>query len=128
MGKQMGRPPTMDGKMIELLDVLCMHNHELEDCAELMRVHSSTITKWIKRVHNLTFSEYRNKKMAHTRNKLLKIILKACETGNTAMIIFTAKNLLGWSDQPAKIDEVKQKVEQLVVQYNEIQANVAKAS
>lgn len=111
----MARPTSMTPEKIKLLNNICRMKPTLVDCAEILEVHHSTIEKWINRNHKESFSEYRNKRMAHTRFMVIRNILKACENGNITMLIFAAKNLCGWLDKPIaeEIDFSKLSIEEL---------------
>lgn len=83
----------------ELLDQLCSHRMYLRDCSEILKVSEDTIENRIKEKTGKTFSEYRNKKMAPFRNKLVKKALDmALKDGDRVMLIFCLKNYCGWTD------------------------------
>ena len=95
----MARPTKMTPEKIKLLGQLCRMKPTLEDCSEIMEIDKSTIEKWIKRTHGISFSAFRDQKMAHTRFMIIRNIIKECEKGNTTMLIYASKNLCGWSDK-----------------------------
>lgn len=94
-----GRPTLMTEKQIELLESLCRMKPTLDDCAEILKVEPSTIEKWIKRTHGISFSAFRDKRMVHTRFMITRNIIQECQKGNTTMLIYASKNLCGWSDK-----------------------------
>lgn len=97
---EMGRPTKMTKDKCEMLEKICRFKPTLEDCSELLDVNSSTIEKYVRKTFNATFTEFRNQRMAHTRNMIIRNILKQCENGNITMLIYASKNLCGWSDTP----------------------------
>ena len=100
----MARPTKFTPEKIKLLKNLCRMKPTLEDCAAILEMDTSTVDKFIKRTYKVSFSEFRNQNMAHTRFMIIRNIIKECEKGNTAMLIYASKNLCGWTD--------KQEVEQ----------------
>jgi AraC-like DNA-binding protein len=68
-----------------------------EDAAAFFGVSIDTIERRIKSETGLTFLQFREQKMVHTRISLVRNALKRAETSD-AMLIFCLKNLCGWSD------------------------------
>lgn len=99
MAKQNGRPPKMTEEKIKQLVAILRIKPTLADCAAFLDVEASTIDKWIKRTHGITFSEFREQKMVHTRFNLIRRALKMADDGNVVMLIFCLKNLCGWVDK-----------------------------
>ena len=101
--KKMGRP------VIEFdwhtLDKFLAYRASLADCAELMNCSEDTITRRIKEEHGVTFAVYRDKKMAKTRVKLVETALHLATKGNVTMLIFSLKNLCGWTDRYEDVSE-----------------------
>ncbi len=97
--KKMGRPTKFTPEKIKLLKNLCRMKPTLADCAAILEMDTTTIEKFINREYNTTFSEFRSQNMAHTRFMIIRNIIKECERGNTAMLIYASKNLCGWSDK-----------------------------
>lgn len=95
----MARPTLMTPEKIRQLEAICRLKPTMADCAAFLDVDESTIEKWIKRTHNIRFSEFRDKHMVHTRFMIIREILEQCKKGNTAMLIFASKNLCGWKDK-----------------------------
>jgi hypothetical protein len=98
MAKKMGRPTLMTPEKIRQLEAICRLKPTREDCAAFLDVDATTIDKWIERTHGITFSEFREKHMVHTRFMVIRQMLEQCKKGNMAALIFTAKNLCGWVD------------------------------
>lgn len=95
----MARPPKMTEEKIRQLKSICRLKPTLQDCASFLDLHPSTIEKWINREHGISYSEFREQNMVHTRFMIVREILEQCKKGNTAMLIWASKNLLGWSDK-----------------------------
>lgn len=71
----------------------------LSDASELMGCSEDTIERRIRKEHDLTFAEYRDKKLADIRKQLVSTALEmALYDKNKTMLIFCLKNLCGWSD------------------------------
>lgn len=98
MSKPMGRPTKMTDEKIKQLIAILRIKPTLLDCAAFLDVEPSTIDKWIKRTHGITFSEFREQKMVHTRFNLIRKALTMADQGNVTMLIFCLKNLCDWSD------------------------------
>lgn len=81
------------------LDILMQYKPSLIDAAELMGMKKTTLQDKIKEKDGCTFREYRVKKMAKTRTKLVQTALKQAYAGNSTMLIFCLKNLCGWVDK-----------------------------
>lgn len=81
------------------LDAILQYNAELNDAAEIMQVHPDTIAKKIRKQFDLSFSEYRHKKMGKVRIKLVQKATEMAFNGNATMMIFCLKNLCKWVDR-----------------------------
>lgn len=95
----MARPPKMTEEKIRQLKAICRMKPTLADCAAFLEVNTSTIEKWVKRTHGVSFSEFREQNMVHTRFMIIREILEQCEKGNMTALIYASKNLCGWSDK-----------------------------
>lgn len=72
-----------------------------EDCAAYFKCSVDTIERHIKKASGLTFAEFREQNMVHTRMSLVRTALKKAEGGDNVMLIFCLKNLCGWRDKQA---------------------------
>lgn len=87
------------------LAALMRFKPRLEDAAAFFRCSPDTIERRIKEETDLTFAEFREQNMVHTRFALVQKALKKAESGDNVMLIFALKNLCGWSDkQEVKTD------------------------
>ncbi len=86
----------------KLLDSVLQFGARLIDCSDMLELSDDTIQRRIKKEHDCTFSEYRNRKMSKMRMKLLQKQYDVAMKGNVSMLIWLGKNHLGQSD---KIDE-----------------------
>jgi hypothetical protein len=97
----MGRPPTVeinDKKLKALMNL----KPSLEDCATLFDVSAKTIQRYIKDNYGETFVQFRDKNMVTTRHALVRKAMSMAldkENPNVTMLIFSLKNLAGWSDK-----------------------------
>lgn len=96
--KKMGRPIIMTEEKIRQLKAICRLKPTLEDCSAFLDVCQDTIINYCKSL-GITFSEFRDQNMVHTRFMIIRNIIKQCENGNTTMLIYASKNLCGWSDK-----------------------------
>lgn len=96
----MARPVKMTPEKIKQLEAICRLKPTLEDCAAFLDLDKSTIEKWIKRTQGISYSVFRDKHMVHTRFMIVREMLAQCKKGNMAALIFSSKNLCGWSDNP----------------------------
>ena len=98
------------------LDGLLRFKATLTDCSELMGISHDTIERHIRKKFDMNFTDYRDKKMSHTRLSLIQKAQEQAKTGNTAMLIFCLKNLCGWSDKMEHgFDKDKQTI---ILKYN----------
>lgn len=115
----MARPTVMTEEKIELLEKICRLKPTLEDCATFLKVDSSTIEKWIRKNHDLSFSEFREQNMAHTRFMIVRNLLSLCEQKNLGALIWTSKNLLGWREKNEDIEKMSKSIEEVLKELKE---------
>jgi AraC-like DNA-binding protein len=84
---------------LDQLESLMRLKPTLADTAAFFKCSERTIERYIKDNFNVTFVEFRNQNMVHTRLTLVREALKQAQNGNTALLIFCLKNLCGWSDK-----------------------------
>jgi hypothetical protein len=96
MAKKVGRP------RIELdwvqAEALMRMNPTLADTAAFFKCGQTTIEERIREEYDLTFKEFRNQNMVHTRLNLVRKAMKMAEK-NPTMMIFCLKNLCKWVDK-----------------------------
>ena len=80
-------------------DKYLQYKPSLVDCSELMKCSITLINERCKEKHGLTFIEYRDKKMAHTRLSLTQKALTMALNGHPTMMIFCLKNICGWENE-----------------------------
>lgn len=83
----------------QILDAMLQFKPKLRFCADYMGVHENTIKDRIKKEKGLTFTEYRDQKMARVKISLMQKAVRMAQDGNTTMMIFCLKNLCGWADK-----------------------------
>src|SRR4051794_39309171 len=93
----MGRPTAVIDK--EKLAALMRLKPTLLDTAAFFDCSEDTIERFIKKLSGLTFAEFREQKMVHTRMSLVRTAIRKAENGDNVMIIFCLKNLCGWRDK-----------------------------
>lgn len=97
----------------KLLDKILQYKPSLVDTADIMEVSGDTVARRIREKYDMTFAEYRNKKMAKVRMSLVQKAIELAMNGDRTLMIFSLKNYCGWSDNPAEQLEDKSKVIQL---------------
>ena len=104
--KKMGRPrKTID---MDVVEAACQFNATCDQVVEVLAakgclVSKNSIVRAVKSMHNMTFEEFRDKKVDLTRLKLVqKAVNMALNHNNVTMLIFCLKNLCKWSDKPAE--------------------------
>ena len=96
------------------LEALMRFKPTLEDCAAFFRCSPDTIERRIKdytmtdeKPDGLSFAEFRDQNMVHTRFNLVRKALSKADAGDNVMLIFCLKNLCGWKDkQPDENDQI----------------------
>lgn len=103
---EMGRPK----KNIDLvqLKALMRLKPSREDTAAFFECHPDTIDKLIRKEFDLTFSEFREQNMVHTRFSLIRKAIQKAEGGDNVMLIFCLKNLCGWTDKHESTNKIEQ--------------------
>lgn len=89
--------PKADVDMDQLAALMRM-KPTLADCAAFFKVSQDTIERRIKRATGLSFAEFRDQNMVHTRMQLIRSALERSKKSDT-MLIFCLKNLCGWQDK-----------------------------
>ena len=89
---------------MQVVDAACQLNATANQVLEILasqgyQVSHSTLVREIKRLHGMTFDDYRDKKTDLTRLKLAQKAVKMASDGNATMLIFCLKNLCGWKDR-----------------------------
>ena len=101
--KKIGRPRKEIP--LEQLEALMRMAPTLKDTAAFFKCNVELIEDRIKEYTGLTFPEFREQNMVHSRLNLIRKALQMADKGNTAMMIFCLKNLCGWADKmETKID------------------------
>lgn len=88
----------------KMLDGLLQFGARLVDCSELMQCSDETIQRRIRDKYDITFTEYRNRKLSKTRLRLAQKQFDLAMEGNTTMLVWLGKNLLGQTDIPLELE------------------------
>lgn len=96
---RMGRKPIFDDEKYDQLAAFCRLKPTLADCAAFFKCGERTIEDTIARRDGLTFREFREQNLVHTRYDLVRNAIKKARSGDNTMLIFCLKNLAGWSDK-----------------------------
>lgn len=96
-GNPNGRP------LIEIdwkkFDALCKIQCTLNEIASIFDCSIDTIENKVKEAHGITFSDYRAQKAEGGKASLRRMQWKSAEDGNTTMLIWLGKNILGQTDK-----------------------------
>ena len=104
-----------------------------EDCAAFFKCSPDTISNRIKEITiseenptGLTFSEFRDQNMVHTRFSLIRKALSKANAGDNVMLIFTLKNLCGWKEkQPGEDDHKVEHAGKVEIQNTDINDRIS---
>ena len=94
---KMGRPEIQID--VAKLKAVMRLKPTLKDTAAFFECDPSTIENFIRREFNLTFSDFREQNMVHTRFSLIRKAIQKAENGDNVMLIFCLKNLCQWRDR-----------------------------
>lgn len=100
MTKEHGNAKELDWSK---LDGLLQFKPTLKVCADFLDLSPKTIENKIREKYDCTFSEYRDRQMGTVKVKLQQKAIQMALEGHATMLIFSLKNLCGWSD---KVEEV----------------------
>lgn len=79
----------------------------LADTANFFECSERTIERYVREHFELSFSEFREQNMIHTRLNIKRKAIDKAEKGDNVMLIFCLKNLCGWRDkQPGEEDKI----------------------
>lgn len=79
----------------------------LKDTAAFFECSEDTIERKCKELADVSFAEFRDQNMVHTRFSLVRKAITKAESGDNVMLIFCLKNLCDWRDkQPGEEDKV----------------------
>lgn len=81
------------------LDALLQFKVTKRFCAEYLGVSEDAIDRRLKEEKGMTFGEYHASKMERTAVKLQQKAIEMAIAGDRTMLIFSLKNLAGWSDK-----------------------------
>ncbi len=94
----------IDAKQLAMLAKL---RASLDDCASFFKCHPTTIKTWLKDNYDLSYTEFREQQLVHTKLGLTQKAIELAMGGDKTMMIFCLKNLCGWTDTPAPAEPVE---------------------
>ena len=97
------------------LDVILQFKPDKAWAADILEVSEDTLERRIKETKKCTFMEYRDKKMAPVKIRLVKKAIDKAFAGDNTMLIFCLKNFCGWSDRPLDLNGNDNQVANLVL-------------
>ena len=83
---------------MEQLEALCAMKPTLYDCARFFKCSEDTIERRIKEKHGITFAEFRDQNMVHTKYDLIRRAIQKAEHSES-MHKFCLKNLADWREK-----------------------------
>lgn len=95
MSKEKKEPLIDDAKLKAFLRI----KPTLADTAAFFECSERSVERYIRDNYDVTFVEFRDQNMVHTRHALIRKAIELALKGNTAMLIFSLKNLCGWKDK-----------------------------
>jgi AraC-like DNA-binding protein len=84
---------------LDKLKALMRMNPTIKDTAAFFECSIDTIEERIKEYTGLSFPEFKEQNMVHSRLNLIRKAMELADKGNVPMLIFCLKNLCGWSDK-----------------------------
>jgi hypothetical protein len=93
---------------------LCRLKPTLRDCAAFFECSEDTIERRVKELGYESFEAFRDQNMVHTRFSLVRKAIQKAEGGDNTMLIFSLKNLCGWSDKIETINPKDAPTEELL--------------
>ncbi len=106
---RMGRPPTVREKLEHNMKAF-LHLMEMKPALEWVAAHfncdAETISRFVKDKFGCTFVELRAQKMNKWRSALFNVMMdEAINKRTTAVLIFAAKNVNKWENEPERDPE-----------------------
>lgn len=92
-----GRPPNDIDQ--EKLKALMRLLPTLADTAAFFECSERTIERHIRKEFDLSFVEFREQNMVHTRLNLRRRAIRKAEEGDNTMLIWCMKNIDNWTDK-----------------------------
>lgn len=84
---------------------LCRVKFGAQECADFIGVSKDTLERRIKDRYKITFSQFRNAQLAHTKRSLAKKCIELGLEGDRVLLIFALKNINKWSDNPDPFED-----------------------
>ena len=84
----------------EKLNVILQFKPTKDVVADILEVSEDTVEARIREKYDCTFQDYRARKMAPVKIRLVKTAIEKAIKGDNTMLIFCLKNLCGWADKP----------------------------
>src|SRR3990167_9824498 len=96
--KPVGRPVKniVDWKM---LDAILQFAPSRIMCVDILGISLEALSRRCEKEKGMTFSEYKEKKMSHTKLRLQQKAIQKALDGDNVMLIFCLKNVCGWLDK-----------------------------
>jgi hypothetical protein len=94
--KKMGAPVIKID--MDQLGALCRMKPSLYDCARFFKCSEDTIERRVKEAFNVTFAEFRDQNMVHTKFDLIRKAIQKADV-DPMMHRFCLKNLADWRDK-----------------------------
>lgn len=98
-----GRPRAFNDEKFEQLEQLMRVYPTLVDTAAFFKCSDRTIENEIKQRTGLTFFEFRERGLVHTRLDIQRQAIKKAKQGDGAMIKYCLRNMSDWRDNEASM-------------------------
>jgi hypothetical protein len=86
----------------------------IDDTAAFFEVNKRTVDRFIQKEWKITFAEFRDQHMVHTRFSLIRKAIQKAEGGDNVMLVFCLKNLCDWKDKRETTALTKYSAEELL--------------
>jgi len=104
--KAAGTVPIFDDDKFNEMKKLMRMSPTIYDTAAFFECAKTTIEDEIKLRTGLTFSEFRDQFMVHTRMGLKRKCIEKAMQGDNTMLIWCTKNICGWEEKPQAVVEI----------------------
>lgn len=116
--------PTKDLDLNKLKSLMRL-KPTLADTAAFFEVSERTIERVISKKFKISFVEFRDQNMVHTRLNIVRKAIQKAESGDNVMLIFCLKNLCGWKDkQPGEEDHTVKHEGKITVSKQDLEERV----
>lgn len=98
------------------LQVVVDYLNSLATCSD-ERISTTTLETRIREKYGMTWGEYQNAKTTNIKAQLIKKAISMALSGDRTMLIFTLKNMVGWSDKVEETHRLENSCPEIKLSY-----------